>query len=134
MIIAIMDGSVYFDYLHYLAPILEKIVDLLCNEKLEIALKTKKLIVGFDGGWAQRRDANQLFGILIDFNDSQPLNAHLPIVPTENGISTCKRELQLLKASLDIHVTKDGITTRLSDEHPLNILEPISDAYKGISI
>lgn len=62
----IMNESMYYDYLHYLYPILEKIANQLCLEKLESAMKNDKLFVCFDGGWAHRRDANQLIGILID--------------------------------------------------------------------
>lgn len=100
----IMDGSVYYDYLHYLAPILEKIADRLCKEKLEIALKTKKLIVGFDGGWAHKRDANQLIGILIDLITGLIISFQIVHHGNENSIrviSSSKHSKTMEKDSLE---------------------------------
>ena len=62
----IMDESSFYDYLHFFDQILDNLVGKICSEKLEAALQKEKFIVGFDAGWAHRRNANQCIGIMID--------------------------------------------------------------------
>ena len=42
-------------------------------------------------------------------NDEHPLNTPLPMIVTEEGISTCANDVHPLKTSFPILVTEEGI-------------------------
>ena len=62
----IISKSCYYDYLHIVGPVIQKLAIKTCQDNLANTLKGEFIKVGFDGCWAHRRRAHQCMGVLID--------------------------------------------------------------------
>lgn len=62
----IQRSSTFYEYQKKLLPILRKLAEQICSEKLANAISEEQLVAAFDAGWAHRRDANQCIGVLMD--------------------------------------------------------------------
>ena len=62
----IIKESTFYDYQKKMEPILRRLADRICSQKVNDALQKKDLVAAFDACYAHRRNANQCIGILLD--------------------------------------------------------------------
>ena len=101
----IFKESSFYDYLHLMEPILEKIADQVCKDKLLEAQLKEQFVVGFDGGWSHRRNANQCIGILIDLLTGYIISFQIIHHGIENSLrvtSTDKNSKTMEKDALEL--------------------------------
>lgn len=125
--------SIFYDYLHFIEPVLRILAETICNENFSIT-KTKQFIkIGFDGCWAHRRNANQSLGILMDLESKKIVSFHIThhgkefnysLTPT-NLNSKCMERINLLKIIEKTNISDlDNIIfvhdCDLTDEYLLN--------------
>lgn len=73
----LISQSSFYDYQKKMEPILRKLAENICAEKVRIALQNNELVVAFDAGWAHRRNAHQCIGALLDVLTGYVLAFHI---------------------------------------------------------
>ncbi len=62
----IISRSTFFEYIHIIGPVIEKLSARICGQNFDEAIKQISIKFGFDGCWSHRRQAHQCMGVLID--------------------------------------------------------------------
>lgn len=69
--------NVYYDYLHFIEPVLRELAENICIEKFREAVKENDMAVGFDAAWGHRRNSSNCIGIMMDLKKNQIIAFHI---------------------------------------------------------
>lgn len=72
-----MSPSIYYDYLHFIAPVLKVLAINSCKKNLNDAKINDTMAVGFDASWGHRRNSNNCLGILMDLKTMLIIAFHI---------------------------------------------------------